>query len=81
MRHDDLDSTGKACLRITKATAHDCAAIASILVKSWQAAYRGIMPNELLDGLSVQQREEGWRRHLNSGGNAYIGWIADGPSA
>lgn len=59
-------------LEIVKATASDSAAIAQILVSSWQAAYRGIMPDEMLDNLSIQQREEVWRNHLNSGGEAYF---------
>jgi ribosomal protein S18 acetylase RimI-like enzyme len=57
---------------IAKAGADDAAAIAHILVKSWQVAYRGIMPDKLLDNLSIKQREDGWRYHLNSGGEAYL---------
>lgn len=59
-------------LEIVKATTSDSSAIAQILVKSWQAAYRGIMSDEVLDNLSLQQREEVWRKHLNSGGEAYL---------
>jgi GNAT superfamily N-acetyltransferase len=33
-------------------------------VRSWQAAYRGLMPQEVLDGLSIEQRAEGWRSIL-----------------
>ena len=36
-------------------------AIASVQVGSWQAAYRGLMPDEVLDGLSVERRAEVWR--------------------
>jgi len=57
---------------ITRASADDATAIAYILVKSWQVAYRGIMPDELLDNISVKQREEGWRLHLKSAGEAYL---------
>lgn len=64
-------------LEIVKATASDSAAIAQILVSSWQAAYRGIMPDEMLNNLSVQQREEVWRKHLNSGGEAYLLRLSD----
>ena len=34
------------------------------------------MPDELLANLSIQQREEGWRKHLNSGGQAYLLWVS-----
>lgn len=57
---------------ITRASAADATAIAHILVKSWQVAYRGIMPDELLGSISVKQREEGWRHHLNTSGEAYL---------
>ena len=57
---------------ITRASTDDAAAIAHILVKSWQVAYRSIMPDELLDNLSIKQREDRWRYHLNSGGEAYL---------
>lgn len=42
----------------------DADGIAEVHVRSWQAAYRGLMPQEVLDGLSVAQRAEGWRRIL-----------------
>lgn len=42
----------------------DAAGIASVHVCSWQAAYRGILPDELLDELSVSEREGSWRALL-----------------
>jgi Acetyltransferases len=57
---------------ITRASADDAAAIAHILVKSWQVAYRGVIPDELLDNISVKQRADGWRQHLNTSGEAYL---------
>jgi ribosomal protein S18 acetylase RimI-like enzyme len=66
----------------------DANAIARIHVASWQAAYRGVMPDELLDSLSVERREAGWRSALERGepaivvatddAAAMIGWIACG---
>jgi L-amino acid N-acyltransferase YncA len=40
----------------------DAPAIASIHVRAWQSAYRGQMPDALLDSRSVEEREERWRR-------------------
>ena len=34
----------------------DCEAIAAIHVRGWQVAYRGLLPDELLDGLSIEPR-------------------------
>jgi ribosomal protein S18 acetylase RimI-like enzyme len=38
----------------------DAAAIAAIHVRGWRAAYRGLVPDALLDGLSIERRERGW---------------------
>jgi GNAT superfamily N-acetyltransferase len=59
-------------VEIVKAVESDSAAIAQILVSSWRAAYKGIMPGEMLDNLSVKQREESWKKQLASGGEAYL---------
>ncbi len=40
----------------------DAHGIAVVHVRSWQAAYRGLMPQDVLDGLSVDQRAAGWER-------------------
>ena len=41
------------------ADAHD---IAEVHIASWKAAYRGLMPDSVLDGLSVLKREAMWQR-------------------
>lgn len=61
--------------------------IAEINVRSWQAAYSHILPASLLENLSIDRREEGWREQLiaadrtilmaEENGNA-VGWIALG---
>ncbi|GAA5146842.1 GNAT family N-acetyltransferase [Microbacterium pseudoresistens] len=50
---------------IREATVDDAHGIAVVHVRSWQAAYRGLMPQAVLDDLSVTQREEGWLRILS----------------
>jgi ribosomal protein S18 acetylase RimI-like enzyme len=49
---------------VRAATPADAAAIAGVHVRSWQVAYRGIVPDEILDGLSVPDREQRWRSIL-----------------
>lgn len=44
-----------------RAVPEDASAIAQIHVRSWQVAYRGLVPDDVLDGLSVAQRERFWR--------------------
>jgi ribosomal protein S18 acetylase RimI-like enzyme len=46
------------------ATVDDAGAIAAVHVAAWRAAYAGLMPQEVLDGLSVEKRIAGWQRSL-----------------
>jgi ribosomal protein S18 acetylase RimI-like enzyme len=45
---------------IRDATLADVPAIARIHVDSWRATYRGLMPDDLLAGLSYERRERQW---------------------
>ena len=49
---------------IRKATVQDAGAIARVQVYSWQHAYRGIIPDDFLDQLSVLRRTEFWLSNL-----------------
>jgi GNAT superfamily N-acetyltransferase len=51
-------------MHIRSATINDAGSIADIHIRSWQAAYRGIMPDAVLDGLSVENRRQFWSKHL-----------------
>ena len=52
---------------IREATIEDAQAIATIHVDSWQAAYRGILPETYLANLAVTQRSEAWRKSIVAG--------------
>jgi ribosomal protein S18 acetylase RimI-like enzyme len=49
---------------IRNANVDDAEAIGAVVVRAWQAAYRGIMPDDYLDGLRAEQRAAMWRRLL-----------------
>jgi L-amino acid N-acyltransferase YncA len=49
---------------IRPATEDDVPAVAQIHVDGWRWAYRGLVPDALLETLSVDRREEMWRRGL-----------------
>jgi hypothetical protein len=53
---------------IRPAAMDDARAIAGVRVESWKSTYRGIFPDDLLDGLSVESRESGWRDLLAGSG-------------
>jgi ribosomal protein S18 acetylase RimI-like enzyme len=50
---------------IRRATPNDAAAIASIEVNSWQAAYRGLMPEAYLSRLSIAEKTIEWHHNLS----------------
>ncbi|HEY8719584.1 GNAT family N-acetyltransferase [Pengzhenrongella sp.] len=54
-----------ACLR--PAALPDVGAIAEFQTACWREAYRGLVPNEYLDRVSVGDRQERWRDRLTSG--------------
>jgi L-amino acid N-acyltransferase YncA len=51
---------GLTDLVVREASVDDAAAIANLHVRSWQTAYRGIVPDAILDGLSIEARREFW---------------------
>lgn len=42
----------------------DASAIAEVHIRCWQIAYRGLVPDQVLDHLSLSAREASWRRWL-----------------
>ena len=76
-------------MNIREATPDDARAIATIHVRSWQAAYQGIIPAAYLQSLSIEKREAVWRELLsNKTSDTFVaenqgivqGWINIGPS-
>ncbi|HET9724706.1 MAG TPA: GNAT family N-acetyltransferase [Actinomycetota bacterium] len=63
-------------IRIREADPTDAEAIAGIHVRSWQTAYRGLLTDEYLDGLSVEERLEQHRGALSAPGE-HRTWVAE----
>lgn len=51
-------------LEIRPATAADAAALARVHVDAWQVAYRGLVPDTMLQRFTYEYREERFRRSL-----------------
>jgi ribosomal protein S18 acetylase RimI-like enzyme len=71
------------------ANADDARAIAGVHVRAWRSAYRGLMPDAFLDGLSLEERARGWRRRLEAHdahtlvateNGAIVGFVTSGQS-
>ena len=54
-------------VEVRAATTEDAPAIARVHVRSWQAAYRGLIHDEHLDALDENARADGWRAAIRSG--------------
>lgn len=52
-------------LLIREATPADAHDIATVHVRSWQGAYRGLLPQDVLDDLDIAARAALWQRTLN----------------
>lgn len=53
-------------MQIRTATRTDIPAIAKVHVDTWRTTYRGLVPDELLAGLSYENRAETWHRIFDS---------------
>jgi ribosomal protein S18 acetylase RimI-like enzyme len=52
-------------IQVRTANASDAGCIAAVEVKAWQSAYRNLMPDSYLGGLSVAVQTERWARSLS----------------
>ena len=71
------------------ATQNDALAVAEVQVAGWRSAYRGLMPDAVLENLSVPRRESVWRAIIAEGrfelilaevNAAIVGFVNFGPS-
>ena len=78
-----------AAVTIRRARPADAHALAAVHVRSWQAAYRDLLPADFLAGLSVADRAERWRTRLRDEpagtvvaevGGELVGFASVGPS-
>jgi GNAT superfamily N-acetyltransferase len=67
--------------RIRGAVPADARSIAEIHVRAWQAAYRGQLTDDYLDGLSVEDRLEQHRRSLEEPPAEWRTWVAEDDGA
>jgi RimJ/RimL family protein N-acetyltransferase len=49
---------------IRPASVDDADAVGEVHVRAWRSAYRGVMPDDYLDGLQAQDHAARWRSHL-----------------
>jgi len=64
-------------VRIRKAKKPDAEGIARVHVRSWQSAYRGILPDDFLAELDLDQRTQRWGDILANLGSRQHLWVAE----
>jgi len=55
-------------VELRPATPEDAAGLARVSVDSWRVAYRGLVPQDYLDALTYEEREQGWDVRLRQAG-------------
>jgi GNAT superfamily N-acetyltransferase len=61
---------------IRPAVLEDALAIARVHVESWRTTYRGIFPQGLLDGLSIEDRARSWNDALSNPPARFVTLVA-----
>lgn len=59
-------------MRVRRARVEDAGGIARVFVRAWQVAYRGLVPDRILAGLSVERRRARWRERLGGGDCTFV---------
>ena len=68
-------------IAVREATEDDARGIARVGVDTWRSAYKGIMSDEHLAGLSYSRNEEKWRRRLQEPANNRVIFVAEDEQA
>lgn len=64
-------------LRVREMTLADCDRVAEIRTRGWRSAYRGLIPQSYLDGLSVEEDAERRRTYLSQGDGSVVNLVAE----
>jgi ribosomal protein S18 acetylase RimI-like enzyme len=61
-----VSATGGSDMHVRTARPSDAAVMGALVVRAWRRAYRGLMPDDYLDDLTVDDRTDQWTRVLTS---------------
>ncbi|MDQ6833217.1 MAG: GNAT family N-acetyltransferase [Chloroflexota bacterium] len=64
-------------IHLREAMRVDAAAIARLHLANWRTAYRGIVPNDLLDAITVESRRQHWETVLTEPDGAEFAFVAE----
>ncbi|QXE33956.1 GNAT family N-acetyltransferase [Streptomyces sp. GMY02] len=66
-----------AAVRIREMTLDDCEAVATVRVRGWQHAYRGVVPQTYLDAMSIEEDAARRREYLAKGEGRVVDLVAE----
>ncbi|WP_213371159.1 GNAT family N-acetyltransferase [Mesobacillus boroniphilus] len=66
-------------MKIRKATKDDVSGIAKVHVRSWQETYQGIVSQDYLDSLNVEDRKSLWEKSLSGSADTSTVFVAVNP--
>ncbi len=64
-------------MKIRDASVNDAQGIATVHVKMWQNAYKGQIPDSILDSLSIDEKTESWGKELKNPHKNTYAYVAD----
>ena len=73
--HQDLAKASSLIVR--ESTEADIPSIAEIRVKGWENTYRGLMPDEILDSMSIEKDIEGMKGRLPNPAELKVMYVAE----
>jgi GNAT superfamily N-acetyltransferase len=73
----DGGETGRVTTTVRPAAPEDVNAVADVHVRSWQWAYAGLLPADLLAGLRAEDRVPQWQRRIESDDRGRVLLLAD----
>lgn len=66
-------------ISLRPAQADDAAGIAQVHIAAWQSTYRGILPDTLLEQLSLAERTDNWQQWIQQEALSWV-WVAESPA-
>ena len=64
-------------IEVRRPNINDASNISRVRAESWRAAYRGIVPDDYLDGMDVEGWAEGFRRFLENPPDKLVSFVAE----
>ena len=76
-RRSAMNKRRDAGFVVRRANAGDVQAIGRVHVETWRSTYAGLLPDDLLVGMSLEKQSQMWQRMLRGGETVIVDVTAD----